>query len=258
MIRLKTERQIEGIRKSCKMLSAMYRELIPLVKPGVRTIELDRWAQDWIKRAGGRPAFLGYGRPSNPFPGALCISVNSEVIHGIPSKRKIREGDLVGLDCGIDLGGFISDQAVSIEAGRASREVRSLNAATRECLYRAIAAVRAGHRFSAIARAVEAHAKARGYGVVREYCGHGVGLELHEDPQVPNCPRSGGPNPRMGNGMVFAIEPMINMGTAGVELADDGWTVLTADGNVSAHWEHTVAIFADAVEILTDPLEEAL
>jgi methionyl aminopeptidase len=255
MIRLKNEKQIDGIRKSCKMLSAMYRELIPLVKPGIETIELDRWVQNWIKKAGGKPVFLGYKQPKNPspYPAAICISINNEVIHGIPSKRRIREGDLVGLDCGIDLGGFISDQAISIEAGKVNRAVHELNTTTRECLYRGIAAVKAGDRLLQIARAVESHAKARGYGIVREYCGHGVGLALHEDPQVPNQPR--GPNPRMSNGMVFAIEPMINMGSGDVALADDNWTVLTADDTVSAHWEHTVAIFHDKTEILTDPLE---
>jgi len=254
MIRLKTEKQIEGIRKSCKMLSAMYRELIPMVKPGVETIDLDRWVQDWIKRAGGKPAFLGYGKPSNPFPAAICISINNEVIHGIPSKRKIRDGDLVGLDCGIDLGGFISDQAVSVEAGKVSEEVHGLNVTTRECLYRGLAVIRAGHRLLCIAKAVESHAKARGYGVVREYCGHGVGLALHEEPQVPNYPH--GPNPRMGNGMVFAVEPMINMGTSNVGVKDDGWTVITADSKVSAHWEHTVAIFNGKTELLTEPVED--
>jgi methionyl aminopeptidase len=255
MIRLKTEKQIDGIRKSCKMLSAMYRELIPLVKPGVETIELDRWVQNWIKRAGGKPVFLGYRQPKNPspYPAAICISINNEVIHGIPSKRKIHEGDLVGLDCGIELGGFISDQAVSVEAGKVSPEVHNLNTTTRECLYRGIAAVKAGDRLLQIARAVEGHAKARGYGIVREYCGHGVGFALHEDPQVPNQPH--GPNPRMGSGMVFAIEPMINLGSGDVELAEDNWTVLTADETVSAHWEHTVAILHDKTEILTDPLE---
>ena len=254
MIRLKTEKQIEGIRRSCRMLSAMYRELIPLVKPGVATIEIDGWVRNWIKRAGGRPVFLGYGKPKNPFPAAICISVNDEVIHGIPSKRKIREGDLVGLDCGIDLGGYISDQAVSVEAGRVSPEVHGLNVTTRECLYRGIAAIRDGHRLLVIAKAVEAHAKARGYGVVREYCGHGVGLELHEEPQVPNHPH--GPNPRMRNGMVFAIEPMVNLGGPGVGVAEDGWTVLTSDGKVSAHWEHTVAVVGGGVEILTEPLDD--
>ena len=256
MIRLKNEKQIEGIRNSCKMLSAMYRELIPQVKPGVQTIEIDQWVQNWIKRAGGKPVFLGYSqsRNRNPYPAAICISINDEVIHGIPSKRKIQEGDLVGLDCGIELEGFISDQAISIEAGRVSREVHELNVTTRECLYRGIAAVRVDDRLLQVSRAVEGHARARGYGVVREYCGHGVGFSLHEDPQVPNYPH--GPNPRLSNGMVFAIEPMINMGSGGVDVLDDGWTVVTSDNSVSAHWEHTVAIFNNKTEILTDPLED--
>jgi len=138
MIRLKNEKQIDGIRKSCKALSAMYRELIPLVKPGVQTIEIDRWVQDWIKKAGGKPVFLGYRMKKKPYPAAICISINNEVIHGIPSKRRIREGDLVSLDCGIDLGGFISDQAVSIEAGQVDNTVKKLNSVTVECLYRGI------------------------------------------------------------------------------------------------------------------------
>jgi methionyl aminopeptidase len=255
VIRLKTEKQIEGIRKSCKMLSAMYRELVPLVKPGIETIEIDRWARNWIKRAGGIPVFLGYRLPKNsvPYPAAVCVSINDEVIHGIPSKRKIRDGDLVGLDCGIELDGFISDQAISIEAGRVPGEVHDLNITTRECLYRGIAAVKAGDRLLQISRAVESHAKARGYGVVREYCGHGVGFSLHEDPAVPNYPH--GPNPRVGNGMVFAIEPMISLGSGGVEVLEDQWTVVTSDDTVCAHWEHTVAILNDKVEILTDPIE---
>ena len=255
MIRLKNEKQIDGIRKSCKMLSAMYRELIPLVKPGIQTIEIDRWVQNWIRRAGGKPVFLGYRQPKNPspYPAAICISINNEVIHGIPSKRKIREGDLVGLDCGIDLEGFISDQAVSIEAGRVNKAIHNLNITTRECLYRGIAAIQAGGRLLQISRAVETHAKARGYSVVRDYCGHGVGFALHEDPQVPNY--SHGPNPRISNGMVFAIEPMINAGTGDVDVLEDGWTVVTADDHISAHWEHTVAVFDDKAEILTDPLE---
>jgi methionyl aminopeptidase len=256
MIQIKTEKQIEGIRNSCKMLSAMYRELIPLVKPGVRTIEIDIWVQDWIKKAGGTPAFLGYRQPKNPvpYPAAICISINEEVIHGIPSKRKIKEGDLVDLDCGIVLGGFVSDQAVSVEAGKVSPEVHNLNITTRECLYRGIAAMKSGERLLQIARAVESCAKAQGYSVVRDYCGHGVGLALHEDPQIPNYPR--GANPRINNGMVFAIEPMVNMGTADVDVLDDEWTVVTADGSISAHWEHTVAIYNGKVEILTDPLDD--
>jgi len=253
MIRLKNEKQIDGIRKSCKMLSAMYRELIPQVKPGVQTIDIDMWVRDWVKKAGGKPVFLGYCMKKKPYPAAICISINDEVIHGIPSKRRIREGDLVSLDCGIDLGGFVSDQAVSVEAGRVSKQVRDLNAVTLECLHRGIEAVKAGDRLLQVSRAVEKHAKSHGYGIVQEYCGHGVGLALHEDPQVPNYPH--GPNPKMSNGIVLAIEPMINMGAEDVEVLDDEWTVVTADEQISAHWEHTVAIFNGKTEVLTEPLE---
>jgi methionyl aminopeptidase len=256
MIRLKNEKQINGIRESCKVLSAMFRELIPKVKPGIETIELDRWAQNWIKKAGGKPAFLGYGPKDNPFPGALCISINNEVIHGIPARRKVAEGDLVSLDSGIDLGGFISDQAVTVEAGKVSGTARKLNLATRECLYKGIAAAKAGDRLLQIARAVEAHAKSYGYGVVRQFCGHGVGFSVHEDPSVPNTPH--GPNPRMTGGLVIAIEPMINLGAGDVEILEDGWTVVTADDAISAHWEHTLAIFPDHTEILTEKLDDLI
>jgi methionyl aminopeptidase len=252
MIRLKNQQQIDGIRKSCKMLSAMYRELVPLVKPGVATIEIDRWVAAWIKKAGGRPAFLGYTPDETPFPSSICISINDEVIHGIPSKRKIREGDLVSLDCGIDLGGFISDQALTVEAGKVSEQARRLNRITRECLYKGIGAAKAGNRLLQIARAVQGCAVEAGFGVVHQFCGHGVGLEVHEDPQVANVPH--GPNPKLKGGMVLAVEPMINTGTGDVEILDDDWTVVTADGGLSAHWEHTVAIFQDHTEILTEPL----
>jgi len=254
MIRLKNEKQINGIRTSCKLLSAMYRELIPQITPGVQTIEIDQWVQTWIKKAGGKPVFLGYGTKKKPFPASICISINEEVIHGIPSKRRIREGDLVSLDCGIELGGFISDQAVSVETGKVSEEVKKLNRVTNECLYKGIEAVKAGDRLLKVSRAVEQHAKINGYGIVEEYCGHGVGLALHEDPHVPNYPH--GANPKMNNGMVFAIEPMINLGKGGIEICDDDWTVVTADEKVSAHWEHTIAIFGGRTEILTERVED--
>ncbi|GHV73746.1 methionine aminopeptidase [Spirochaetia bacterium] len=250
MIRLKNEKQMTGIRTSCKLLSTMYKELLPLVKVGVETLEIDRWVRAWIKKVGGKPVFLGYGPKKNPFPAAICISINEEVIHGIPSKRKLANGDLVSLDCGINLEGFISDQAVTVEVGKVSEAAHALNVATRECLYKGIAAVKAGDRLLQIARAVQGHAVERGYGVVEDFCGHGVGLALHEDPQVPNYPH--GPNPRMGGGMVIAIEPMINQGTGDVEILEDGWTVVTADGKLSSHWEHTIAIFSDHTEILTE------
>jgi methionyl aminopeptidase len=252
MIRLKNEKQIDGIRKSCKLLSAMYRELIPLVKPGVETIEIDRWVRNWIKNTGGRPAFLGVGSKKNPYPGAICISLNNEVIHGIPSKRKIKNGDLVSMDCGIVLDGYISDQAITLEAGKVSSEAHRLSMVTRECLYAGIRAARAGDRLLSIARAVQGHALTAGFGVVHQFCGHGVGFSLHEDPQVTNIPR--GPNPKLAAGMVLAVEPMINTGTGDVETLDDGWTVVTADDGLSAHWEHTIAIFQDHTEVLTEPV----
>ena len=252
MIRLKNEKQIDGIRKSCRMLSAMYRELIPLVQPGLQTIEIDKWVQKWIKSAGGYPAFLGEGTRDNPFPAAICISINDEVIHGIPSKRKIAPGDLVSLDCGIILDGYISDQAITLEMGKTSPEAQRLNTVTRECLYAGIKAARAGDRLLNIARAVNGHAVKAGFGVVHQFCGHGVGLELHEDPQVTNVPR--GPNPRLRGGMVLAIEPMVNAGTGDVNILGNGWTVVTADDRLSSHWEHTIAIFADRTELLTEPV----
>jgi len=259
MIRLKNEKQIDGIRKSCKMLSAMYRELIPLVKTGVKTIEIDQWVFDWIKKAGGKPAFLGYEHATdrdNPFTGSICISINEEVIHGIPSNRKLADGDLVSLDCGIDLGGFISDQTVSLEMGKVKPEVRRLSETARECLYAGINAARAGDRLLAIAKAVYGIAHEAGFGIVHQYCGHGVGFDVHEDPQVVNIPR--GANPKLKGGMVLAVEPMINLGTGDVKILDDGWTVVTADKKVSAHWEHTIAVFSDHTEILTDPVDDII
>ncbi|AEF82687.1 type I methionyl aminopeptidase [Leadbettera azotonutricia] len=250
MIRLKNEKQINAIRTSCKALSSMYRELLPMVKPGVETIEIDRWVHNWIKKAGGKPAFLGYGPRKNPFPNSICISINEEVIHGIPSRRKIANGDLVSLDCGIDLDGYISDQAITVEAGKVSPEAHRLNEVTRECLYAGIKAAKAGDRLLQIARAVQGHALSHGYGVVHQFCGHGVGLEVHEDPQVTNVPH--GPNPKLAGGMVIAIEPMINLGTGDVEILEDDWTVVTADQKLSSHWEHTIAIFPDHTEILTE------
>jgi methionyl aminopeptidase len=251
MIRIKNEKQIAGIRESCKMLSAMFRELVPMVQPGVSTIEIDKWVFAWIKKAGAVPSFLGvHDRGQTPYPASICISMNNEVIHGIPSKRKIQNGDLVSLDCGITLGGYISDQTITLEAGRVSPEAHKLNIVTRECLYAGIKAAKSGDRLLQIARAVSDHAFANGFGVVHQFCGHGVGLDLHEDPRVSNIPH--GPNPRLHGGMVLALEPMINEGSGDVEILDDDWTVVTADNRLSAHWEHTIAIFPDHTEMLTE------
>jgi methionyl aminopeptidase len=228
----------------------MYNELVPLVQPGVRTKEIDQWVREWIRKAGGKPAFLGYKADEDrPFPGAICISINEEVIHGIPGKRKVQSGDLVSLDCGINLDGYISDQAVTVEAGVVHSALHKLNAVTKECLMLGIQAARTGGRLHEIGAAVERCARAAGYGIVTDFCGHGVGLDVHEDPAIPNVPH--GPNPRLRAGMVLAIEPMINLGTGDVDILDDDWTIITTDRKPSAHWEHTIAILPDRVEVLT-------
>lgn len=247
MIRLKNTEEIEGIRKSCHLLADMFNFIIPQVKPGMSTKELDNIALKFIKSHGGTPAWY-----HEDFPGALCISINEQVIHGVPSAKKIiRDGDIVSIDAGIDLNGFISDSCHSVLVGNVKPAVRKLDEVTLECLAAGIEACKAGNRISDISNAVYNIAEKHGYGVVYDYCGHGVGLDVHEDPSIPNCP-SHGPNPRIQPGMVLAIEPMINMGTADVFSDDDGWTVLTGDGKPSAHEEHTVAVFEDHTEILTD------
>ncbi|MDR3283754.1 MAG: type I methionyl aminopeptidase [Treponema sp.] len=247
MIHLKNEKQIAGIRQSCILLSSLYRELIPQVKPGISTGDIDDFCRKYIAKNGGRPAWF-----REDFPGAACVSVNEEVIHGIPSKnRKIKNGDLVSIDIGIDLGGFISDSAVTVPVGVVSSGAAHLVRVTHECLDAGIAACRPGNRISDISKAVYAVAQAAGFGVVHEYCGHGVGLDVHEDPSIPNVPGGRGANPRIQAGMVLAIEPMINLGTGDVDLLEDGWTVVTADRKLSAHEEHTVVVFANHTEVLT-------
>lgn len=249
MIKLKNDEEIEGIRKSCHLLADMFNFIIPQVQngAGMSTKEIDELAVHFIRNHGGKPAWY-----QEDFPGALCISINDQVIHGIPSKKRIlKEGDIVSLDGGINLNGFISDSCHSVIVGKPIPEVKKLDDVTLECLYAGIAACKVGNRISDISRAVYDIATKNGYGVVYDYCGHGVGLDVHEDPSIPNCP-STGPNPRIQAGMVLAIEPMINMGTADVYTDKDGWTVLTEDHKPSAHEEHTVAVFEDHTEILTD------
>ena len=246
MIRLKNERQIEGIRASCAMLSEMYKALKPLVKPGVTPKELDAFAEDFIRARGGTPAFLGY----EGYPATLCVSANEVVIHGIPHDRPLVEGDIVGIDSGIELDGYFSDAAITLPVGAIRSEAQRLLDVTRECLNLAIAQIAPHARISDISRAVFSHATKNGFKVVRQYCGHGVGLEIHEDPQIPNYV-SAGPNPRIVPGMVLSIEPMINIGTSDVRVLDDDWTVVTMDGSLSAHFEHTVLVTADGCEVLT-------
>jgi methionyl aminopeptidase len=228
------------------MLSELFARLVPLVRPGATTGDLDEATRAFLRERGVESWFLDY----DGYPATICVSVNEEVIHGIPGKRRIVEGDIVGLDCGIVLEGYYSDSAMTLAAGAVSEDARRLMQVTRECLDRGIAAVKPGARVHDISRAVFAHATANGFGVVRQYCGHGVGFEPHEDPQVPNYV-SPGPNPRLVPGMVLAIEPMINLGKGDVKVLDDDWTVVTLDKKASAHYEHTVAVTETGVEVLT-------
>jgi methionyl aminopeptidase len=246
MIRLKNEHEIEGIRESCRLLSQLLKEIQDIVAEGISTKDIDAFVRRRCREMGARPAFLDY----DGYPAAICTSPNEAVIHGIPNKKKLRSGDIVSLDCGLDYNGFFSDAAFTLPIGQVSAENRHLMKITRECLELAVDQAVCGNRISDISRAVYTHAKKHNFGVVREYCGHGVGFAPHEDPQIPNYVSSG-PSPRLKPGMVIAIEPMINAGGDDIELLDDEWTVVTADGRCSAHFEHTLAIFADHTDVLT-------
>jgi len=246
MVKLKNEEEIKRIRESCKMLAELFDELNKIIVEGVTTKEIDDFCYSSITKKGGKPAFLNY----DGFPGSACISVNEEVIHGIPSKRKLKDGDIVGIDLGIDLKGYFSDCAKTYSIGRVSKETEKLLSVTSQALTAGIEACIYGNRIKDISAAVFKVADEDNYGVVREFCGHGVGFGVHESPQIPNYVHPG-PNPRLKKGMVLAIEPMINLGTHQVEVLEDEWTVVTADGKNSAHFEHTVAIFEDHTEILT-------
>jgi methionyl aminopeptidase len=248
LIHLKTAEEIAIIARGGAILAGLYRELPARVQPGATTAELDRWAEAYIRdHAGAEPAFKGlYG-----FPATLCTSVNHEVVHGIPShRRKLLEGDVVSVDCGVKLDGFFSDAAVTVPVGEVAPEVAELLRTTEQALYRGIEAAQAGNRLGDVGAAVQAVADARGYGVVRELVGHGVGTKPHEEPQVPNFGKAG-KGMKLVEGLVLAIEPMFNLGVAGVRTLPDRWTVVTADRKVSAHFEHTVAVTADGPQILT-------
>ncbi|MFP4549565.1 MAG: type I methionyl aminopeptidase [Spirochaetales bacterium] len=246
-LKLKNPTQIEKIRESGRILSRTLHTLGKLVQPGVSPIDIDHECRRLLKEAGATPAFLDY----HGFPSSICVSVNEQVIHGIPTTRKFQPGDVVGLDIGVDLEGYISDSAYTFAVEPVSQEIAQLLSATKEALRLGIEAAKPGGRIHDISRAIYRHVRQFGYGVVRPYCGHGVGFDVHEDPQVPNYV-SAGPNPRLKPGMVLAVEPMVNLGKDDVYVLDDDWTVVTRDGSISAHFEHTIAVREDRIEILTE------
>lgn len=254
MIEVKSPREIEKMRRAGALTARALARLAELVAPGTSTADLDAAATGVVTAAGGTMAFRGYRAGElPPFPGNICASVNEEVVHGFPGPRRLVEGDIVSLDVGVLLDGFYGDATVTLPVGAVDDEARRLLQTTQECLARAIAAVRPGARLSDIARAVETHARAAGFGVVREFVGHGIGRRLHEDPRVPNFVSRDllAHDVELAEGMTLAIEPMINAGTGAVRVLGNGWTVVTRDGRRSAHFEHTVAVTATGAEILT-------
>jgi methionyl aminopeptidase len=252
MILLKTPEEIAIMRKASTIVAEILEELAAAVCPGVTTGELDKLAEDLTYKKGAKPAFKGYQPGDVPYPKTLCVSVNEEIVHGIPSGRKLKQGDIVGLDFGVVYEGFYGDSARTVAVGKVPDSTGKLLRVTREALYKGIEQCHVGNRISDIATAVQCHAESAGFSVVEEFAGHGIGRRLHEEPQVPNYFRRGMPNPRLQSGMVIAIEPMVNEGTAQLRILKDGWTAVTADGKLSAHFEHSVAITETGPEILSE------
>ncbi len=248
MISIKSPREIEAMRRAGR-ITAQARALAgSMVAPGVTTHEIDTAVRRFIESHGAKPSFLGYGG----YPGSACISVNDEVIHGIPGPRKLQEGDIVSVDVGAFIGGFHGDCAGTYPCGKVSDEALRLIRATQQSFFEGIRYAREGYRLSDISAAVQAYAESQGYSIVREYVGHGIGRNMHEPPEVPNYGRPGH-GPRLLRGMTIAVEPMVNAGSAAIVQMPDGWTVRTADGKYAAHYENTVLITAGDPELLTDP-----
>ncbi len=246
MIRYKTREQIEKIRKSALLVSKTLGMLAKEIKPGVTGLYLDKLAEEYIRDHGGIPGFLGL----YDFPNTLCISPNDQIVHGIPTNKPFEEGDIVSIDCGVKMNGYYGDQAFTFQVGEVSDEVKQLLEVTRQSLYKGIAQMRRGNRIGHIGHAIQQHVESYGYGVVRELVGHGLGSTMHEDPQVPNYGLPG-KGKKLKDGLVLAIEPMINMGTHKIIQYNDGWTIKTADGKPSAHFEHDVALINGKPEILS-------
>jgi methionyl aminopeptidase len=242
----KSPAELEKMRTSNGLVADVLAHLATLVAPGVTTLELDTEAETLVRAAGAEPAFKGY----RGFPNTLCVSVNEEVVHGIPSKRKLVEGDIISIDMGVKLNGFFGDSAVTLPVGRISPEAARLLRVTEESLEKAIEQVRIGGRVSDIGHAIQQHVEAAGYSIVRQFVGHGIGASLHEEPQIANY-GAPGRGPRLAEGMTLAIEPMVNIGRDAVKVLSDGWTAVTKDGSLSAHFEHTVAVSKDGPRVLT-------
>jgi len=257
MIPLKTETEIEAMRESCAIVSDVHRLLMLHVKPGVNVTTLDEMAEDFIRAKGAVPAFKGYSSGSKSislYPATLCVSIDSEVVHGIPSDRELQEGEIVSIDVGAKKRGFYGDGAITLPVGNVDAEKRRLMSVTREALFRGIEKAVPGNKLYDISAAIQQHVEENGFSVVRELFGHGIGRKLHEEPTVPNFGRVGG-GPTLEVGMTLAIEPMVIYGDFKVRIAPNGWTVISRDGTPAAHFEHTVYISCDGPLLLTNHFE---
>ncbi len=250
MITIKSDKEIELMRQAGYLVSLTHQYLKPYIKAGITTLELDQLAEEFIRSHGGIPTCKGY----EGFPNALCISVNDEVVHGIPGKRKLKNGDIVSVDMVIGYHGYQGDAAWTYAVGEVRESCKYLMEHTEKALYEGISMVKPGNRIGDISSAVEAYAKKHHLGVVRELVGHGIGSEMHEDPEVPNFGKAN-TGPKLKEGMVICIEPMLNLGSSAVGILDDDWTIVTEDGKPSAHYEHTVLVTKDGYEILTPRLD---
>jgi methionyl aminopeptidase len=251
MIYLKTEDEINLLRNANQLVGQTLAEVAKIVKPGVTTRMLDTLAEQFIRDHGAVPTFKGFPNPyGSPFPASLCTSVNGVVVHGIPNDEPLKEGDIVSVDCGALLEGFNGDSCYTFCVGEVSEEIKHLLRVTKESLYKAIDQAIVGRRIGDISYAVQSHCEQYGYGVVKEFVGHGIGREMHEDPQVPNYGRQG-TGKQLKNGLCIAIEPMITLGSPMIYMSEDSWTIRTRDGKPSAHFEHTIAVHNGGVEILS-------
>lgn len=246
MIIIKTDMEIEYMRSAGKLVGETLARLEEVVKPGITTAEIDRIAEEFILKNNAKPSFKGY----NGFPASICASVNEEVVHGFPSNRVLQEGDIISVDCGAILNGYQGDAARTIAVGKISPDAQKLIDVTRESFFKGVEHAKVGNRLTDISSAVQVYVEGFGYSVVRDFVGHGIGRDMHEDPEVPNFGRPGR-GPKLTHGMVLAIEPMVNIGKYYVKVKPNGWTVVTEDGSLSAHYENTVAILNNGPEILT-------
>jgi methionyl aminopeptidase len=248
---LRNKEEIAKMRRAGRVVAEIHERCIAAARPGATTAEIDRVAREVLERRGARSNFLNYGPPDNPFPAVICTSPNDVIVHGIPGDYRLEDGDILSLDCGAIVEGYHGDAAVTVGIGEISAPARKLLDATRRSLEAGIERIRDGNRLFDIGAAVQAVAEAAGFSVVREYVGHGIGTAMHEPPQIPNYKPPGGRGMKIKVGHVFAVEPMVNLGEPDTRLLEDGWTVVTADGSLSAHFEHTIAVTDNGPEVLT-------